>query len=99
MEEYKKLFNINQYVKKSINSNLKETTLRDKLKVATELYNSILLKINENKDQLSTESLKVVSDNIHKWYLQKTKREFMRKSKEFIKRTELAIIQQVPIVP
>ena len=52
MENYFKLKRVNLYLKKSINTKLKEETLHQKLRVANELFVTLKKQISENKESL-----------------------------------------------
>lgn len=68
MENYLKLQQLHTYLKKSINTKLKEDTLKIKLNLANELYGSISNQIEQNKELLSESQINIISTNSSQWY-------------------------------
>lgn len=70
MNEYEQLKQLHTYVKKSINTTIKENTLRSKLKECDELYKILEIKFYENIDQFSEEDSNLFIANANKWYIE-----------------------------
>lgn len=86
MEDFLRLKELNSYVKKSINTKLKVDTLKSKLKLANDLFDSISNQIALNEEEFSKNKLDTILTDSAKWHKEivqilKIKLEFSLKSK------------------